>query len=60
MQLPKKPLVKIIYVYDNGEKYYIEGQDLKNFKKNMDKAAGNLVMRSHGSNPYLPVDWKKE
>ena len=44
MNLPDKKLIRIEYHYPKGQKFYIEGEDLENYEKNI-KAAFEIHWR---------------
>lgn len=56
MEIPTdKDPIKIIYIYEDGLEYYVDGIDAENFNKNIDDTAV-MAIRGH---QFRTVSWKK-
>ena len=50
------PLIKVIYEYQNGEKFEITGQDVLNYQENIEGASD--LFNLHGGR-FKEINWKK-
>lgn len=54
----ERKIIKEIREFDDGDKEYIDGKDLKNFQYNLEISA--VAINSHDAfGSYKPVKWKK-
>jgi hypothetical protein len=51
-----KKLIRVEYHYEGGDKYMIEGEDVENYKNNIEGASWMCI--SHGQT-FKSVNWTK-
>ena len=57
MELPDKKLKRVVYEYEDGNKYEITERSVINYQKNI--KAASLLHFIHYGNVFRPIKWTK-